>query len=87
MENVRIFAINIIEKNTGNIINTINYKITIADNVNKYFDFLKELVEEESNNRLTIKLKELSICDNMFNILRNLGIKGNVYLLDNPVIE
>lgn len=87
MENVRIFAINIIEKNTGNIINTINYKITIADNVNKYFDFLKELVEEESNNRLTIKLKELVVCDNMFNILRNLGIKDNVYLLDNPVIE
>lgn len=87
MENIRIFTINIIEKNTGRIINSINYKITIADDVNKYFDFLKELIEEESNNRLTIKLKELVICDNIFNIIRSLGTKCNVYLLDNPVIE
>lgn len=87
MEEVRIFTVNIIEIRTGNIINTINYKSTIADNLNKHFDNLKELIEEESNNRLTIKLKELVICDNVFNIIRSLGIKCNSYLLNNPVIE
>lgn len=87
MEEIRIFTINVIEIKTGNVVNTINYKSTIADNLNKYFDNLKELIEEESDNRLTIKLKELTICGNVFNIIRSLGIKCNSYLLNNPVIE
>ncbi len=87
MEEIRVFNINIIEVSTGNVINNIYYNPNIADNVNTYFDELKTLVEKESDMRLTIKLKELSICTNIFNILRDLGIKSNNYLLKNLVVK